>query len=399
MPKEVPKIEAPDFTPALKVLLGMNRPAEDGEIVLDKNQAYPLRWASGTEVKEASIECLESWSLPYFPYTETIAAIQHWATKVKPEGLLRIVVPNMQAIVRGFMKGMGSQLFPLLHGPQTTPDECFRCSFDEAGLAETMRMAGLIDVKPFRATDTLVYLEGQKPKEPIQNDSRLKIGAVISVPRLGFMDNFGCVYEALGPLGIPFRRCGGASWGVSLQCAIEETLRIVNPDVILTLDYDTVFTATDVKDLERLLREFPEVDAIAPLQSNRHNQEPLFAMELPHGVRSHAELPVSVFNHSIVKVQRAHFGLTMIRASALAKVPKPWFHGHAAPDGTWTDGKLDDDTSFWTKFEAVGLKLFLAPRVKVGHIVEMVRWPGKTYQATHQTIEDYRKKGKPDALD
>ena len=55
--------------------------------------------------------------------------------------------------------------------------------------------------------------------------SELKVSAAMSVPRLGFMDNFGCCIDALVPLNIRLRRQGGAFWGQALTNCLEVITR------------------------------------------------------------------------------------------------------------------------------------------------------------------------------
>lgn len=394
------------FTPRLRLLIGGDLKefeiTGETQIHLQRENAYPLTMPSGVPFEPETVDHMEVWTLPYVRYRSALPVLEHWASRLKPGGIIQVIVPNMGAIARGYLKGVGGiDILSLLYGPQDYDDDTYRSSYNEGTLAEYMRQVGLVEVRPYKPTAERIYLEAMKPLAPIVSDRKLKIEAVISVPRLGFMDNFGCVFDALVPLGIGFHRYGGPSWGESLQCVIEDVLSKSKPDIILSLDYDTVFTADDIRKLERFMREYPDVDALAPLQSNRHNDQPLFAMgaAMPFGVTDTDAIPASVFKPSVVRVERAHFGLTMLRASSLAKVSKPWFFGHAGPDGSWREGKLDADIAFWVRFKEAGLKVCLAPSVKVGHLVEMVKWPGVDYQAVYQTIEDYRKEGKPDALD
>ena len=70
-------------------------------------------------------------------------------------------------------------------------------------------------------------------------EAEIKVAAVMSTPRLGFTDNFFCVSSALAPHGISPIKVTGAFWGQCLQRAMEQV--VDTHDVILTIDYDTVF--------------------------------------------------------------------------------------------------------------------------------------------------------------
>lgn len=236
------------------------------------------------------------------------------------------------------------------------------------------------------------------PEVPVSREP-LKVSAVMSVPRLGFMDNFRSMMQVLAKTSIRYRIFQGAFWGQCLERAIEETLRDDRPDAILTLDYDTVCTPDDIAALERLLREHPEADAVAALQSARWRPEPLLTMaELPVGVKSHDRMPPGVFAAPLTKIRTAHFGLTLIRASAFAKMPKPWFRSVPDAEGSWGDGRTDDDVYFWRVFEACGLSLYSANRVVAGHLELMVIWPGEDFAAVTQRAADFSESGKPQGI-
>jgi hypothetical protein len=80
-------------------------------------------------------------------------------------------------------------------------------------------------------------------------------------------------------------------------------------DAILTIDYDTVFTAQNVNSLIRLMLLHPEADAICPLQSARGWNSPLMTMELPDGMPAD-KVPRSHFDGDLTKLRTGHFGLT-----------------------------------------------------------------------------------------
>ncbi|MHC4464313.1 MAG: class I SAM-dependent methyltransferase, partial [Planctomycetota bacterium] len=88
-----------------------------------------------------------------------------------------------------------------------------------------------------------------------------KVAAVMSVPRLGFQDNWLSIFETLVPLKIPMLKVQGVFWG---QC-LERGLMIKmdeGADFLLTIDYDTMFKKEDLQELIALMEEHPEADAI-----------------------------------------------------------------------------------------------------------------------------------------
>ena len=222
---------------------------------------------------------------------------------------------------------------------------------------------------------------------------KLSVAAVMSVPRLGFQDNSFCVLEGLVPLRIPVFKSSGAYWGQCLERGIQD--QIDNGyDAILTLDYDTIFTRKDVETLIRLMLENPEVDAIVPMQSGRANMGALLTLKTKTGkvrdIVQHAE-----FEPDITKIATGHFGLTLFRASSLLKVPHPWLIAKPDLDGQWGPGKIDADIYFWKHIEKVGLNVYSANRVVLGHLELVIKWLDEKMKSVFQTTKDFQDYGKP----
>jgi hypothetical protein len=204
-------------------------------------------------------------------------------------------------------------------------------------------------------------------------EAEVKVAAVMSMPRLGFTDNFFCVASALTPHGISPVKVTGAYWGQSLQMAIESVVK--DADWVLTIDYDTIFSAKTVEALMTLAM-WSGVDAIAPLQVKREANAVMFALagSTPD---EQTEVGDDWFKKPVQPVETAHFGLTLIRASALRATPKPWFVETANDEGTFTGGHMDADIHFWKQFTKNGHKLGLATHVSVGHAELMITWPSR----------------------
>jgi hypothetical protein len=216
----------------------------------------------------------------------------------------------------------------------------------------------------------------------------------MSVPRLGFMANFSSAFASLPSRNIRILQFTGAFWEQCVERAIEAAIA-EGADAVLTIDYDTVFTGADVDALLLLAREHPEADAIAPIQSARWRHEPMLTFEAPLGVKAHDRVPPGVFAQPLLRLKTAHFGLTLIRTAAIAKLKKPWFHSQPDESGQWGDGRRDADTTFWDRFAAAGCALYSANRVTVGHLELMVLWPGEDFRVVTQPPADFLAHGKP----
>ena len=151
-------------------------------------------------------------------------------------------------------------------------------------------------------------------------------------------------------------------------------------EYILCIDYDTFFTREDVEQLFAMAMTF-QCDAITGLQTKREDGRPMLTLKgtLNNPPKDgHTTLPSSWFAEPVQEVDTIHFGCTVISTAALKRTPKPWFKGVPNADGEWGEGRVDDDIWFWKQFrEAGGNRVFVSPRVILGHGEYMVTWPGK----------------------
>lgn len=205
-------------------------------------------------------------------------------------------------------------------------------------------------------------------------EAEIKVAAVMSTPRLGFTDNFFCVSSALAPHGISPVKVTGAFWGQCLQRAMETV--VDSHDVILTIDYDTVFNAKTVEALLALLMH-SGYDAIAPLQTKRESNAVMFALP-GSDVDQKSSVTGEFFGKVVQPVDTAHFGLTLLRTSALKRLKKPWFIASANENGGWDGGHTDEDISFWRSWSSAGNTLGLATHISVGHAELMITWPSRS---------------------
>lgn len=351
---------------------------------------YPLPHADGSVSVIRASHVLE-----HFPHGQLPAVIKEWVRALKPGGVLRIAVPDFKVIAENYLSGKAQPTEAYLMGGQVDGADFHKALFDREQLRALLAGAGLILLRPWvsEIEDCASYpislnIEGTKPFV-----SELKVSAAMSVPRLGFMDNFSCCIDALVPLGIHLRRQGGAFWGQALTNCLEIILDQDRPDAILTLDYDTVFTKGHVAHLLQLMMAHPEADAIVALQSSRHLPTALFTKRDDDGAMM-GRINTTEMQPDLMKISSAHFGLTLIRADKLRDLPKPWFHSTPSPVGDWHEGHIDEDIAFWQAWEKAGNTLYLANRVAVGHIEVMSRWPGKDLQAIYQPMGEFNKTGK-----
>jgi hypothetical protein len=124
------------------------------------------------------------------------------------------------------------------------------------------------------------------------------------------------------------------------------------------------------------------MDAVAGIQLRRG---------APHmlGCRLNSETNSAVWNGYPIQVDTAHFGLTVINAKKLATVEKPWFFCKPDEEGRWSDKKIDSDVWFWLQFAKAGLKVFIDPDCRLGHVEEIVAIYDENYKPTHMYPKEW----------
>lgn len=365
----------------------------------------PMGNAHGTAVyplpyPDASVDVVRaSHILEHVPFDQVDETVREWVRVLKPGGILRIAVPDFLKIASAYVDGAKIDTIHYVMGGQMTPDDFHRSLFDEALLRRTLAGAGLVLIKRWESEigdcaslDVSLNLQGTKPFM-----SEISVTAVMSSPRLGFMDNFCSVQEGLMAIGGRVRVVRGAYWAQCLERGIEDALREENPDYILTLDYDTVIGRSDLAMLMQLAMAHRGVDAIAAVQAGRGSKNALFTV---HGeaMEGRVHVPREAFAADIMPVATAHFGMTLIRSDALRKLRKPWFLDVPDADGGWGPKRQDADVAFWRKWEAHGLSVWVANRVVVGHLELGVLWPGESLESIFQPIDQWQKSGKPQGV-
>jgi len=389
----------------LKLNLGAGAQHLEGFTAVEiKNDqgAFPLGYpdASAAEIRASHI-------LEHFSHRNTADVLKDWVRVLKPGGRIRVAVPDFDHIVDGYKSGSEEPIEAYLMGGHTDNHDVHLAMFNREKLGSLMADAGLVDIRPWTSGNgdcaslpVSLNLEGTKPESPVQKPQTtlpvLKVGAAMSVPRLGFMDNFFCAFQSLLPLKIGLRKHTGAFWGQCLERCFGYVLED-GVDAVLAIDYDTLFTGADVLELIRLMREHPAADAIAALQASRSKPTPLITMRDDDGKKICA-IDRRVFDPDITRVATAHFGLTLIRASSLKEMPHPWFKGEPGPTGEWDADRIDEDIWFWKQWEKHGKSLFQANRVVIGHAELMVRWPDVNCETIYQHPSEFFDKGKPEGV-
>jgi SAM-dependent methyltransferase len=357
------------------------------------SEIYPLPYADGTVDEIRASHCLE-----HFPHRLVPVVFKDWVRALKPGGRIRIAVPDFTLVAQGYLEGKQQPTEWYVCGAQADANDFHHAIFDYDRLRQLFAGENLClverwisDIDDCAAYPISLNLQGVKPRRPA-----IKVSGAMSVPRLGFMDNFFCAMEAVLACQVKFRKHGGAFWGQAMENCLENILAEDDADYILTMDYDSVFLPKHLARMMQILCVDPSIDALAPVQSSRHIKTTLFTVRDGEGGNAPRLARTDFDGETKGDLATAHFGLTLLKAAKLKALPKPWFHSIPSENGDWRDGHIDDDISFWHKWRAAGNNIHLACRVPIGHAELMVRWPDINLELLLQDMKDFHTTGVPD---
>jgi len=327
-------------------------------------------------------------------HTEVPVILSGWAQRLTPGGWLKLSVPDFEPIARGYLEGQNLSIDHEVLGPHLTEDDCFGSAYDWAHLAGLLRRSGLIcmgwwtDAAP--TEDRRLNMKAMKPLDKLP-----KFQGVMSIPRLGWNDFWGCALSALAPLGVGITTITGAYWEQCLEKAVRQTLEEhADVEYLLFLDYDSIFTSANVIDLVSTAAIYPEVDALAPVQAHRYLRSMLMTLPDENGGTA-SSVPMAELMKDITPAKTAHLGCTLVRRGVFDALPAPWFRSEPAEDGFWKDGKIDADIAFWYAMKEQGFQLYLANRIPIGHLENMIRWPDGQLRAVYQHPNDFKTSATP----
>lgn len=356
---------------------------------------YPLPDEDGSvdEIRASHV-------LEHFSHTHVALVLKHWTAKLKPGGLLRIAVPDFEKIARDYLAGKNFDVQGYTFGGHVDERDRHGCGFDRELLTELLLDCGLerlhewtSEIQDCAALPISLNLGGYKPSAPLKHCTATV--AVLSAPRFGPVMHFRCAMTAFTKARVPYQIAGGAYWHQVMSEVMESQIEDPAIRYVITCDYDTVFTFEDVLELYRLMEANPQADAIFPLESKRASDHALFGVIGKDG-KPVTSIGMYQLARNLFPVSHGHFGLTILRAEKLRTFERPWMVGTPSPEGRWGHGKKDADIHFWHHWTASGRTLFLAPRVVVGHLQEVVTWPGPDLKPIYQPTNDYEEGGMPE---
>lgn len=371
-------IEPTGVSSPIRLNIGAGDTVLDGFTPIDRKfgtEAYPLNYADGS-VEE--IRCVHM--LEHLSFGEAREALKEWHRVLKPGGRLRISVPDVDKVLA---KKDDHWRFYLMGG-QTDGNDFHKSAYDRESLTVLLKSRGFHGIREWTspntdlaAADFSLNLEGFKGDvNDIENPETVKIRAILGCPRIGWNDSWQSVIDALKPFGVPIETHQGCFWAQNLHKGLERAVRD-GIDWIITLDYDSMILPMHVSRLLEIMGTHPEIDACAALQMRRGSETALF---------SNGGLEQGVISNQPIKVNTAHFGLTVIRVECLKDIPKPWLIDRPDKDGCYNGDHVDADIHFWHQWRDAGKSLYIAPDVRIGHLELLVSEYDDDLQPRHYHI-------------
>lgn len=341
--------------------------------------------------------------LEHFSGAEAQIALKEWHRVLDSEGTLYLSVPNLDVLhnlygdKEKFNVNQRLQITQMIYGGHTDANDVHHCGYDREILTQMLQQAGFAkcqvleklgifqDCSEIVVQDKLISLNviATKAKLPpkvnpkIEKPTKLSIAKdvfyMMSMPRLAFTDNMFSLHGPAVRLGIDGQRFSGVMWEQGMENLLENA-REKGYKYALAIDYDTFYTEYHVIDLYQIMEAHPEIGILAPLQPRRGNSYPMSGtFEDPEG--NTVLISQGAFDNHVKDMDTAHFGLTVIRLSALDPLSKPWFENKPSPQGDWRRGHKDADVNFWIKCKKAGIKAALA-EVWIGHLELGCSWCG-----------------------
>jgi hypothetical protein len=189
---------------------------------------------------------------------------------------------------------------------------------------------------------------------------------VTAIMTAGRYENTWCRNQidlALSTLRIPLAVSGGVFYGQCMQNMLNKAMSD-GCEYAITVDWDSVFTAAQVQRLLSIaVQERDIIDALCAMQIRRGMTDILGTID--GGTKLY-------WDGYPVKLDTAHFGLTVINLAKLKDTPKPWFFCQPDSEGDWTGDKIDSDVWFWRQWQKSGNSLYMDPGTSIGHLEEII---------------------------
>lgn len=385
----------------VRLNLGCGDHTLDGWTNIDRKtggEVYPLAEYADDSVDEIRA----SHILEHFSHRQTLAVLAEWRRVLKPNGLLRVAVPDLDKIVSQCRAGTTWPIQQYLMGAHMDADDVHGAVFDLPALVNAMRDLGFAGFRRWKSEtndcaslDVSLNIAARKVNPASWKPQGMR--ACLSHPRYAPTV---CMFQsisALSAIGVELARGGGVFWNQALQTMLEQFVAD-GVKYALTLDFDGIFVAEDIVQLYDYMERHPEVSAVCPVQVGRDRNTVLMTFADDAG-KILPTIPLESLQAEAIPIRSGHFACAIIRVEDMKRLPKPWLCHKPDAQGGWSaEGRTDDDSHFWNLFREHGLKAVMHNRVSIGHVQEMVTWPTPTLTPVHQYAAEYNASGKPEGV-
>lgn len=317
---------------------------------------------------------------------DALAELLRLSKEMKDRQRLALVVPDLDTAIDRYKAGDGGAETSLIGNGK------FKSLWNRTKVQRALDRTGFLLVglenKGGLLEATAMKYPLPEPTLPMRN-----IVAIQSLPRVTWTTPSAVLHEACMNLGIACTRSTGVFWGQCMENMIEGCVKD-GVEYILTVDYDSIFDHQDIIRLWQVMEANPDIAALCPMQIQRDKVNTLCSILDDDGNLAKG-ISLERLETDAVDIATGHFGLTLIRASALSGIRRPLFHSVPDKDGGWSDGKTDEDITFWLRLREAGRRVAICPRVRIGHLQLVVTWPDDQFSAAHQYHPDYIKAGRP----
>jgi hypothetical protein len=212
----------------------------------------------------------------------------------------------------------------------------------------------------------------------------VKVKAICPVPRYVSSASLWQIQQSLRAIGLTLEIAQGVFWHECMERDYENAIKD-GFEWILSIDSDSMFNPAQVMHLMKCFAGNVQMDALTCLQIGRGKKHPLAWKKTEAG-----DYIEYVESEVPFQVDEAHFGLTLLKCSRIASLPKPWFKATPNKQGTWREGLIHADIHFWRQWREADHSLYVHPQVKIGHLEDLVTLLDDDNQYAVMSIEEWR---------